>query len=91
MEYRVRFPDQSWSEWAHGGAFAGTRGRALALTGFCVRLREGADAHYALRAFGRFVGHEAIVEAAAGEVCIASEGGPLRGVQIDLSRRPGVS
>ncbi len=89
VEYRVRFPDQSWSEWAHGGAFAGTRGRSLALTGFCARFREGADAHYALRAFGRFVGREAIVEAADGEDCVSPAGEPLRGVQIDLSRRAG--
>jgi len=87
LEYRVGYPDQSWSEWTQRGAFAGTRGRAIAVTGFTARLREGVSEKYALRAFGRFVGAEAPIEATDGQDCVSASGAPLRGVQIDLTER----
>ena len=87
VEYRVRYPDLSWSEWTQRGVFAGTRGRSIPVTGFSARLREGMSEKYALSAFGRFVGVETPLEAKDGEDCVSAAAEPLRGLQIDLIAR----
>jgi hypothetical protein len=89
LEYRVRFPDQSWSDWTPSGRFAGTRGKALPVTGFTIRLREGASGKFGLRAFGRFVEEETPVEVANGRDCVSASGRALRGIQVELVRRVG--
>jgi hypothetical protein len=89
LEYRVRYPDNAWSEWTHDGRFAGTRGKSLPITGFTVRLADGARAKYRLRAFGRFVGDETPIEAGDGEDCLAPLGAVLRGLQVEIVERHG--
>jgi hypothetical protein len=86
LEYRVRGPDHVWGPWLTAPEYAGTRGRALLLTGVAVRLRETAKGKYTLRTFGRFVGSPTVVIAADGEDCVAPDGADLRGVQIELMR-----
>ncbi len=89
LEFRVRFPDNSWSEWILDGRYAGTRGKALPVTGFTVRSLEGERAKYRVRAFGRFVGESKPVEAGDGEDCVSRSGALLRGIQVELVERGG--
>ena len=85
LEYRVRYPDATWSDWTAEGQFAGTRGVALPITGFATRLREGAEERFEVRNYGKFVGG-AVAESGDGEDCIAPASEPLRGVQIVLAK-----
>ena len=89
FEYRVRLVDLSWSGWTQKGNFAGTRGRAMLVTGFTIRLLEGAKERYVLRAFGRFAGSGHPIEVSDGQDCLSVSGGALCGIQVDLARRVG--
>ena len=81
VEYRVRFPDGTWSDWVGEGKFAGTRGQALPVTGFSARMVERLRDRYDVMMCGKFVGG-ARVEKSAGEDCVASFGAELRGLQV---------
>ena len=83
LEYRVRFPDGTWSEWVGEGKFVGTRGQSLALAGISVRLGAGLNDLHQLAVIGLFVGG-AMVVARAGEDCVAPSGANLRGLQLIL-------
>ena len=87
LEYRVRFPNLTWSDWVPEGQLTGSRGRSIPLTGFAVRLREGARTEFNLRAFGRFVGETTTVEAGDGEDCVSPNNGELRGLQVEMTPR----
>lgn len=84
LEYRVRWPDGSWSDWARQG-FLGTRGRALLLTGVAVRLTEEARPCFELKLAARFAGSAEAVAAASGEDCIGDASAALCALQIDLA------
>ena len=86
LEYRVRWPDEVWSDWSQGHTFVGTRGESKLLTGVTIRLREDAKDQFTLRTFGRFVGSENPVEVSDGEDCTSSVR-PLCGLQIELAER----
>lgn len=86
LEYRVRYPEGTWSEWALEGQFAGTRGLSLPITGFSVRLRNGAAEKFSLRSYARFVADK-FAEADAGEDCVSPDGEKLRGLQFVLTPR----
>lgn len=79
LQYRVRFPDGTWSDWVHEGVFVGTRGKSLAITGFSARLGEAGR----LEVRGLFVGGVS-VDVSEGQECIAPNDAPLRGLQIVL-------
>jgi hypothetical protein len=83
VEYRVRFPNGTWSDWVDEGKFAGTRGQSLPISGFSARLNERAQDRFELRLHGLFVGG-AKVEARGGEDCVAAKGAELRGLQVTL-------
>ena len=83
VEYRVRFPDGTWSEWVGEGKFAGTRGQSLPLSGISARLSEGFRDQYELAVIGLFVGGGKAV-ARAGEDCVLPTGAALRGLQVIL-------
>lgn len=85
FEYRVRWPDNSWSDWFQSSNFVGTRGRSKLLTGVTVRLRGNAKDRFVLRTFGRFAGSEYPVEVSDGQDCVSSSGQPLCGIQIELT------
>ena len=83
LEYRVRFPDGVWSDWAPEGVFAGTRGLARPITGVCVRVAAALAEAFALEVRGLFVGGVA-VDARGGENCVAPTDAELRGLQVTL-------
>jgi hypothetical protein len=84
FEYRVRWPDNSWSDWSQGSSFVGTRGQSKLLTGVTIQLGKNAKDRFTLRTFGRFAGSENPVEALDGEDCVSLSGRPLCGIQIEL-------
>jgi hypothetical protein len=84
LEYRVRWPDQTWSPWCEGNRFVGTRGQAKLLTGFTIRLTETARDRHVLRAFGRFAGSSEPIEVANEQDCVSGAGEALCGIQIAL-------
>ncbi len=86
LEYRVRYPDETWSDWIMEGQFAGTRGISLAITGFGVRLRDDAGEKFALRSYGHFV-RGVTAESGDAEDCISADNEALRGIQISLTPR----
>jgi hypothetical protein len=88
LEYRVRGPDLAWGPWVNSPDFAGTRGRALMLTGVSVRLREAAKGRFAVQTIGQFVGSPALVTVSDDEDCISPSGTELRGLQVLLVRLP---
>jgi len=86
LEYRVRGPDLTWGAWLTSPDFAGTRGRALMLTGVTIRLRDHVKERFTVRTIGRFVGSPSLVIAADDEDCVSPQGAELRGLQILLVR-----
>jgi len=88
LEYRVRGPDGTWSPWVAAPGFAGTRGRALELTGVAFRLLDGARDRYTLRVTARYTGHTDLVVALDGEDCLPPPGAAssLRAIQVELTR-----
>jgi len=90
VEYRVRFPDGSWSAWTQEPSLAGTRGKSISLTGFTIRLLEHAKQYYTLCAFGRFAESADPKRVVDGQDCVSSsEGKALCGIQLELTRRLG--
>jgi Clostridial hydrophobic W len=84
FEYRVRYPDGTWSTWTQRGNFAGTRGQSKPLTGFTIRLLGSTKERYGLCAVGRFAGSGDPVEVADGQDCLTKSGGELCGIQVLL-------
>ena len=87
LEYRVRFPDGTWSDWVGEGGFAGTRGQSLPVSGVCLRIAEALHDRYVLEVRGLFVGGVA-VDVSAGEPCVALSGADLRGLQVNIRPAP---
>jgi cephalosporin hydroxylase len=87
LEYRVRGPDQSWTDWAPTNTLLGTRGQARLLTGISVRLKPEARELYGLRVVARFSDGAAPVEAASGEDCASADGAALCGLQVELTKQ----
>jgi hypothetical protein len=87
LEYRVRGPDQSWSDWAPTNTLLGTRGQARLLTGVSVRLKPESRELYGLRVVGRFVDGAKLVEVADGEDCVSATGAALCGLQVELTKK----
>jgi hypothetical protein len=86
FDYRVRWPDMTWSDWATAPVFAGTRGRSIELTGIAIRLREPAGQDHSLRVIGRFAGRDGLIRKAGGDDCTSETNAPLCGFQIILER-----
>ena len=84
LEYRVRWPDKSWSEWSQDASFVGTRGQSKILTGVTVRLRADTNRRFSLRTLGRFVGSPSPVKVSDGEDCIPPENQALCVIQIEV-------
>jgi hypothetical protein len=86
LEYRVRYPDMTWSEWTPEGQFAGTRGLSIPITGFGARLREGVADKFTAHSYGRFVGGVS-AESVDGADCVPGANEELRGLQISVAPR----
>jgi hypothetical protein len=77
------------SPWVPGGRFCGSRGLALPLRGFCLRLRSAAAGQYELAYSARFVDGMEIGPVGADRVCAAPSLAALEAFQVMLRPRMG--
>ena len=77
------------SPWVPGGRFCGSRGLALPLRGFCVRLHPSAAARMDLVAFARFIDGTEIGPVAPGAICAAPSMAALEAFQLQPRPRTG--
>lgn len=77
------------SPWLPGGSFCGSRGLALPLRGFCVRLHPAAAARYDLACFARFVDGSEVGPVGADRLCAAPNLTALEAFQVVLRPRVG--
>lgn len=70
------------SPWLPGGSFCGSRGLALPLRGFCIRLHPAAAARYDLTCFARFVDGGEVGPVGADRVCAAPNLAALEAFQV---------
>ncbi|MSO99918.1 MAG: hypothetical protein EXR07_02530 [Acetobacteraceae bacterium] len=75
------------SPWLPGGHFCGSRGLALPLRGFCLRLRGPVAARYDFACFARFVDGSETGPVGSGQICAAPSLAPLEAFQIALRPR----
>jgi predicted O-methyltransferase YrrM len=87
MEYRVLGAGGAWSDWMPSGTFAGTRGKAVPLRGFAVRLAGARARDYHCSYAGAFEGSGDVVFASDGESCAAPDGAALEAMHIVLRPR----
>jgi hypothetical protein len=88
LEYRVRGADLNFGPWLTSPDFAGTRGRALVLTGVTFRVRESEKDRFRLLVIARFVGDEKVLAVGNGGDCVAENNADIRGLQVVLERTP---
>jgi hypothetical protein len=87
IEYRVTTAGGDGA-WLAGGNLAGSRGVAVPLTGFCVRLRQGAEVRYDCEYSGRFLSGEIVGPVANGEACVGTSPiDPLEALQVRIVER----
>ena len=85
IRYRGRWPDGSWTDWASGNDFVGSRGRGIPLTGYAVEISRPLKEQLDLDAVGSFSAGGDIVTVGNGEDCVSSQPGAcLCGMQIIL-------
>jgi len=85
LQYRARLEDGSWTEWVEAGAFVGTRGVSVSLTGFSVRVSGQMFSDNEVELIGVFRAREALVRGKSNEDCISADGmAPLYGMQLVL-------
>jgi hypothetical protein len=87
VEYRAVLGRDHRSPWLAGGTFCGSRGLALPLRGFCLRLRGAARATHDVICSARFVDGSEIGRASAEQVCAAATLAPLEALRIVLRPR----
>jgi hypothetical protein len=77
------------SPWLPGGRFCGSRGLALPLRGFCLRLHQAAAARYDLNCFARFIDGSEVGPVGTDRVCAAPSLAALEAFQVLLRPRVG--
>ncbi len=77
------------SPWLPGGSFCGSRGLALPLRGFCLRLRPAAAARVDLACLARFVDGSEIGPVSSDRVCVSPSLAALEAFQIIARPRLG--
>jgi hypothetical protein len=75
------------SPWLPGGTFCGSRGLALPLRGFCLRLRPSVAGRYDLASFARFVDGSEVGPVAADRICASANLAALEAFQVVLRLR----
>jgi hypothetical protein len=75
------------SPWLPGGSFCGSRGLALPLRGFCLRLHPGAAARTDLACFARFVDGSEIGPVGTDRLCAAPSLAAMEAFQVVLRPR----
>jgi hypothetical protein len=89
LECRAVLGRDWMSPWLPGGQFCGSRGLALPLRGFCLRLRSAAAARFDLVASARFVDGTEIGPVGADRICAAPSLAALEAFQVVLQPRMG--
>ena len=84
IQYRAVLGPDWLSPWLNGGSFCGSRGLALPLRGFCLRLLGAAAAKYDCRYSAQFVDGAEIGPGTSGQVCAVATMSPLEAFQIVL-------
>jgi hypothetical protein len=80
---------QRWLDWAPQGVFAGTRGRALSLSGLRIRLTGFAAERFTLAADALFLGSPVISKRGREIELVSSAGAdPLVGLRLDILSEP---
>lgn len=81
---RARLMNGGWTDWVPPGRFLGTRGPGEHLTGYALRVKDGAPAGLRLRAVGRFGDLQDPVVVSPGQDCVPPDGvlAPLLAMQI---------
>lgn len=87
LEYQAVLGNNWNTPWFSAGEFCGSRGLALELLGFRLRLKDSVAAKYDCDYWGSFVGKGIVGPIANGEVCEA-EGAPLEAIRIVIALRP---
>ena len=77
------------SPWLPGGSFCGSRGLALPLRGFCLRLHPGAAARSDLACFARFVDGSEVGPVGSDRMIAAPSLAALEAFQVVLRPRVG--
>ena len=77
------------SPWVQGGKFCGSRGMALPLLGFKLRLKGNAAKTFTCSYSATFIDGSAVGPIAAGEACEAESLAAMEALQIDLRPREG--
>ena len=75
------------SPWLPGSHFCGSRGLALPLRGFCLRLRSPEAARLDLVCLARFVDGSEVGPVGSGQICAAPSLAPLEAFQVGLRPR----
>ncbi|MBW4033966.1 MAG: class I SAM-dependent methyltransferase [Proteobacteria bacterium] len=87
LEYRTCDRDYKWSEWVAQNTFLGSRGEAKEISGVTVRFVDRFQDTHDMRVVGRFATNTAHHERKNGQDCISSNGQPLCGLHIQISKR----
>jgi hypothetical protein len=75
------------SPWVPGGRYCGSRGLALPLRGFCVRLHPAAAVRYDLLCFARFVDGQEVGPVLPEQLCATPSMAALEAFQLQLRPR----
>jgi hypothetical protein len=87
FEVRAVLGREWLSPWLPGGTFCGSRGLALPLRGFCLRLRPSAAVRHDLACFARFVDGSEVGPVAADRICASANLAALEAFQVLLRPR----
>ncbi len=86
LEYQAVLGNNWNTPWFSAGEFCGSRGLALELLGFRVRLTDATAVGYECAIWGSFVGKPEVGPITDGEVCEA-EGAPLEAIRVVITPR----
>jgi hypothetical protein len=87
LEYSALATSGGESGWIEGGRLCGSRGTAVALAGFAVRLKGDAAAEYECEYRGSFSSGRIVGPVRDGALCASDAGDRLEAIQIFLLRR----
>jgi hypothetical protein len=86
VEYQAILGQDWKTPWYGGGEFCGSRGMALPLRGFCLRLTGNISAAYDCKYWGSFGAKGIVGPVMAGDVC-ESNGAPLTSLRVEIVPR----
>jgi hypothetical protein len=87
LEYSAIAASGAETGWIEGGRLCGSRGAAVPLAGFAVRLRGDAAAAYECEYRGSFSSGRIVGPVRDGALCVADAGDRLEAIQVFLLRR----